>query len=295
MADHLSFADIIKAVERGTKQLKKTEEELIKAMINLVYFRMMGADQLYPLFWMVEFDDTKEAYAPATITGISEAASAVITAVNTFNVGDLVTIHNVEGMTEINDKIGYISAADAAEITVTINSAAFTAWTSGGTVHHRGATLAPTGGVQKILHASWHDENMMAPITPLSIEEQYHFTDDTSQPDRYYHGKSYAADGDELNQIIWHPGADQAYSLRYWYEARPSRLTNGDHVPKMPPQFHYGLVAGTIAVLEDRSVQVQNKSIWPAIYSQITQDMLEYNGRYWKDHENEQGITPYML
>ncbi len=69
----------------------------------------------------------------ANITNISQAASAVITANNSFGAGQSVIIANVSGMTQINGLVGAIIAADSTSITVNINSSAFSAYGSGGT------------------------------------------------------------------------------------------------------------------------------------------------------------------
>lgn len=70
-----------------------------------------------------------------SITGITQASSAVITVgSHTFVVGNSVVISGVAGMTEINGIRALVTAQDATTITVAINSALFTAYTSGGTV-----------------------------------------------------------------------------------------------------------------------------------------------------------------
>lgn len=85
------------------------------------------------------------------ITGISKAASAVIGfgAVHTLLVGESVYISGVVGMTEINGQRGVITAIGANDITVNINSTAYTTWTSGGTVHSQPqAAETITGGCE---------------------------------------------------------------------------------------------------------------------------------------------------
>lgn len=69
----------------------------------------------------------------ATITAISKANGAVITAANDFSNGDLVFITGVAGMTEINNRGGTVASASATGFTVTeIDSTSFTTYTSGG-------------------------------------------------------------------------------------------------------------------------------------------------------------------
>lgn len=72
-----------------------------------------------------------------TITGISKAANAVITAANSFTTADYgvtkVTFHNVVGMTQINTLTGtVISASGGTTFTVNINTTGFTTYSSGG-------------------------------------------------------------------------------------------------------------------------------------------------------------------
>lgn len=71
---------------------------------------------------------------PLTITDISNAEMAVVTATNTLKVGDVVEFAGVTGMTEINGLAGVVSVASGTEFTIKdINSTDFTAYTSGGT------------------------------------------------------------------------------------------------------------------------------------------------------------------
>lgn len=72
-----------------------------------------------------------------TITGISKAANASITATHAFTAADIgvtvVTFHNVVGMTQINTLSGVIqSVTSTTSFTVNINSTNFTTYGSGG-------------------------------------------------------------------------------------------------------------------------------------------------------------------
>lgn len=72
-----------------------------------------------------------------TITDISNAANAVITADNSFTTADYgvttVTFHNVVGMTQINTLSGVVqSASGGTSFVVNINTTAFTDYVSGG-------------------------------------------------------------------------------------------------------------------------------------------------------------------
>lgn len=70
----------------------------------------------------------------STITSISQATQAVITTVNTFNVGSFVTINGVVGMTQLNGNTYQVVAQTAGSITLNVNSTNFAAYISGGTV-----------------------------------------------------------------------------------------------------------------------------------------------------------------
>lgn len=68
-----------------------------------------------------------------TVTAISKALKAEVTANNTLKVGDRVTFASVVGMTQINGLVGSVVAASATTFCVDIDSRAFTTYTSGGT------------------------------------------------------------------------------------------------------------------------------------------------------------------
>ena len=68
----------------------------------------------------------------ATITNISQATQAVVTATNTFVVGEYVLFTQVVGMTQINGKFAQITAATGANFTINLNTVEYTAYISGG-------------------------------------------------------------------------------------------------------------------------------------------------------------------
>ena len=69
---------------------------------------------------------------PATITNITQANPAVITANNTFVVGQTIIISGVVGMTQINGLSLIVTAVTPTTITVAIDSTIFGAYVSGG-------------------------------------------------------------------------------------------------------------------------------------------------------------------
>lgn len=84
-----------------------------------------------------------------TITGISKAANASITATHAFTSADVgvttVTFHSIVGMTQMNTLSGVIqSVTSTTSFTVNINSTSFTTWTSGGIANVITGTPATT-------------------------------------------------------------------------------------------------------------------------------------------------------
>jgi uncharacterized protein (TIGR02217 family) len=85
---------------------------------------------------------TLSANKTDTVVDITQAASAVVDiGTNTIAIGDSVHFSGVVGMTEINGKRGLVTAKpDSTHITVNIDSTAFTAYASGGTINTRPQT-----------------------------------------------------------------------------------------------------------------------------------------------------------
>jgi hypothetical protein len=72
--------------------------------------------------------------ATINITGITQAAAAVVTAANTYANGSVVFITGIVGMTPLNDRAFYISGVSGASFTLNgENTTADPAWVSGGT------------------------------------------------------------------------------------------------------------------------------------------------------------------
>ena len=63
---------------------------------------------------------------PATVTGVAKSATTVVTAVNTFVVGQKVTFTGVRGMTQLNQGIYTITAATGTNFTISVDSTTFT-------------------------------------------------------------------------------------------------------------------------------------------------------------------------
>lgn len=89
----------------------------------------------------------------ATITGITQASSAVVTintvsVSNPFAIGNTIGFSGVGGMTQINGLTGTVTATGGSSgawtVTVNINSSAFSAFTSGGTANPYVLTNGPT-------------------------------------------------------------------------------------------------------------------------------------------------------
>jgi hypothetical protein len=67
-----------------------------------------------------------------TITGITQASQAVVTATNTFTAGQYVLISEVSGMTQINGESVQIVSATGSSFVINLDTTTFTAYSSGG-------------------------------------------------------------------------------------------------------------------------------------------------------------------
>jgi len=98
----------------------------------------------------------------ATITGITAAASAVVTAANDFSANDIVRFTSVAGMTEINGLCGTVSSPSGTGFTVNINSSGFTAYTSGGTATKQ---MGTTGDVRVLYKDTLTQQQVIDALT----------------------------------------------------------------------------------------------------------------------------------
>lgn len=124
--------------------LGRPRRTIYKPVSGKVAISVAGAD--YPASqWSVDTTTgrvTLAANKSRAITGITQAAQAVLTVgSNTFGVGESVVISGVAGMTQINNLRALVTAKPSTtEITVDIDSTAFSAYASGGTVQTRPIT-----------------------------------------------------------------------------------------------------------------------------------------------------------
>jgi uncharacterized protein (TIGR02217 family) len=97
-----------------------------------------GVESTSVMSWTVDTTTGLVTFANTTksITGISQAAAAVITLGigHGFLAGESVYVSGVSGMTQINGARYYVTTVSPTTITVAVNSSAFSAYTSGGTV-----------------------------------------------------------------------------------------------------------------------------------------------------------------
>lgn len=103
---------------------------------------------------VTRYDASNFATNKYTITGISAATQAVVTATNSASVGDWVYISGVVGMVEINDAHYQVVAAGASSFTIDVDSSAFTAYSSGGVAQNVSAVQSDAGGVGVTLGTS---------------------------------------------------------------------------------------------------------------------------------------------
>lgn len=305
MSDFLKFSEIIEAIEGSITQSGSFTDR-VKSIANMVYLtEIVEADDLYPLFWLVKMDDSLNTLSPMTITGATQANPCVLTASNSLRAGDIITVYTIEGMAELNNRSYQVGTSGQGLTTAaiplltpegtTVDASGFTAYTSGGTISHRGLKLATTGiDVQSVLSAAFHGFQPMSEIDDEELEETTTWWDNsTSRPTRYQHRKFYDSSGVETNQLWLFPGCDDAYDLRHYVKTRVPRLVGDNDVPLLPPQFHDSIISGSITRLVDSMVQVENAVIWPGLYAQQLKSLTSFNRKYYEKHRTPPDL--YLL
>ncbi len=275
----------------GDAQYARSDE--VKAICNQVYLNeILQCDELYPLFWLLECDDTKKSKARATITGATAANPVVISATaHGFVDGDLVTIYGVAGMTELNYRTFVVDydSANAFHLhdfsATDINGAAYTAWTSGGYAHHRGMKLT---SCNRVIRANWHGYNKgLEFISQAQLEDQSSWWDASiSRPLKMMHRRVYTAAGAQADYLYWFQASDAAYNLRLWYEKQCARLSETTDVPLLPYQFHDAIIAGAITRLGENKVQVEAGVVWPILYKAHIEAIKAFNRKYWQEQKS---------
>jgi len=253
--------------------------------------------------WLRNFDDTLATVAPATITGISAADPGVITtAAHGLSTSDIVSIYGITtGPTELNNRTFKVNSVPLSttlslidlDSNDAIDTTLLTAWSVGGTVHHRGRLLNVTGAnVERVLSAAWHGKQPpMKPITEEELEKStMWWGDNTGQPMRYLHRKHYTSAGAENNMLLWFPAADAAYDLRYWFERRFVVPAATSEIPILPPWAHMALVWGSLIQLSMFDIRVK-AGPWAVLYSTIVGQLKGYSNNF----VTQGGVKPFAL
>jgi hypothetical protein len=302
MADYLTYLNIRDRIKAAARKSLGSNDTLIDYIINMVYLNeVIISDDIYPYHWLIDFDDSLQSKPVSNISAVSQASAGIIdtAAAHGLRVGSIFSIHNVSGMTELNDRLHIVySIPSTTQINIGTDTSGYTAYTSGGVINHHGETLNVSGkDVHRVLKAGFQEYQPMSEITYQEIEDntEYHDTDHTGIPDRYYHGKDYATDGTETNQLIWYPAADQEIRLRYWFVKRVSRLSADGDVPVIPHRFHDILVSGTLSRLVEQGVQVDTPSIWPSTYASQLDALREDNRKYFKENDKAFREKMYLV
>ena len=301
MANYMTFEEIYQAVMVAIADSQYSRQTEVEAIVNMVYNEVLHCDELYPLYWMMEVDDSKLSKVKATISGITAASPGVITATaHGFVSGDLVTFYGIVGMTELNFRTFVVVKVDANSFSLTdfsataINTSSYTAWSSGGYAHHRGVSLTDC---EKVLRANWHGYNKgMEFIGDEQLEAQSSWWDvSVSRPLKMMHKQVYAAAGTQLDYLLWFQAADAAYNLRLWYLRQPARLSGTSDVPMLPPQFHDAIVAGAITRLGENKVQVEAGVIWPAVYNAQIDSIKTFNRKWWQENKPFERSAHFLI
>lgn len=297
----MNFETIRNHVCRLIGDLKKARADEVNAVINMVYLNeVMNADPMRPLYFLRYLDDSIFSKAAGTISSISVASTAVMTlAADTFATGDIVTLYNVTGMTQLSNRTVRLTRTASGVYNLAtldgtaINSSSWSAGT-GGTAHHRGVVLS--NNTKGIISANWIGYNTpLVPVSEREAESNTSFWDATkSRPTLFQHVQHFNAAGTETEILLWFCCSDTAYHMRLWHEFRPPVLSADSDVPYLPPQFHYAIIAGAVTRLGENKTQVDAGVVWPQLYARQIQYIVDYNRILWAKYDNQrQGI--YMI
>jgi hypothetical protein len=172
--------------------------------------------------------------AESTITAITAAnpGSATDTA-HGFSTGDVITIANVVGMTEVNDTEFTITKVDANTYTLGVDTSDYTAYTSGGNGYKAvyddlASTLysvAVMGDKDGNNFSGWIQKstgrNELILVTEAELLD--HVPGTTNEPDRFF------LDGS--NNIVFVPTPDDAYTIKIPYYATSTISATTDTIP----------------------------------------------------------------
>jgi hypothetical protein len=300
----MNFQNLYEAVEDIIKIPAGSKRDIAKHVVNMAYLEMLHADDQHPLFWLRRLVDNLVIRAPLTIAGITAATPPVVTVSSLSKNWDdnLVIIHGVSGMTEINARVFLVDDTNTVartfelqDLTATdIVGASYTAYTSGGYVYHTGLKLS-SGSIDKLLEMHVFDPSDSTEYDPLELvlPEKFEgeWSENDSRPDKAMLMKENQS-GTETNFLFWN-SSDDNYGIRLWKTIPGVVLSATTDIPLLPTEYHYGIVAGAAMRLIENNVQVENAVIWPGIYKVTVEQLISHNRRLWKQHES--GRTPFLL
>jgi len=303
----MQYSEIYSAVEDVLKLSGGSKRDIAKHAVNMAYIEMMFNDVRFPPYWL-HAPLRRALHAPKTVEDASQAAQCVITSTaHGFSGGEVLTFWNVGGMEELNYDYATASqdtvklyvvdtagiAADTFRLTDmngdAINSTTYTAFTTGGTIHHHGWRIASV--IHTVHKVGLYDNNPLVSMTweQFLDDPDYWVSDQTTTPYKFIHSQLYASDGDRADYIITLPASQEAEIAYPLITVKPIILSSDTDVPLMPPEFHYGIVAGAVMRLMESNVQVENAVIWPGIYQANVAGFNAYNYKLW---ETAKGSDP---
>jgi hypothetical protein len=305
MSDYKAYSELYGDVLAAINQNDAAATLRVKSIVNMVYLQeVCCCDELNPLHWLMDLIDDVKTKNEATVTAISKAAAAVVTAAGHGLVtGDIIQFGTVTGMTELSNRVCVFvrTSADAGTLKdlsgAAINSTDFVAAGTAAKMYHRGVTLAKNFRTIKSLNFHGYSN----PLKPIGMEELEKTTSwwdvaSESQPTRYLH-KAYAdTAGTEYQRLLWFNVPDTVYAARIWGEKIPSRLSADADVPVLPARFHDAIVAGSIMrLVEYGAVQIESAVSWPGIYKAHLEAIKSENRSWWRTNNPDSRSTPYLL
>lgn len=208
-----------------------------------------------------------------SITGITQAANAVITAPgHSIVVGDTVFIQSVLGMTQINGGPYNVTAVAGDSITLSVNSSGFSAYEASGLIQRQAGTVNYTTGA---ITLDWG----IAPDNGEDIEAAY-IPYVASRPRDLLFFE---------NQFIFRPIPDRAYKVEVVTYSVPTELLSTSDVPELRQWWQLLALGAALKFFEDDGDLEQYAQFRPLFEEQ----MILANRRSVKQQTSRKIATPY--
>ena len=208
-----------------------------------------------------------------TITGITQAATAVVTAPgHNVIIGDIVFIEGVNGMTQINGGPYTATAVVGDAITLNVNSTGFSPYTANGIIRRRIGTVNYITGA---ITLDWG----MAPDLGADIDSMYiPYVASRPRDILFFH-----------NQFLFRPIPDRAYKVDVVVQTVPMELLAASDSPEIRQWWQLLALGASLKIFEDNGDDKEYVKFRPIFEEQL----ILANRRTVKQQTSRKVVTPF--